>query len=171
MRDRPGTKGIHILTPIAVYSAGIFSAVLLVAACAPATSPTPASASEQPEQAAPTPEVVYTTFGEIAVNGESYERDIVIENGKVRERDKGPSRDEREKYGHTPLTTKESIPWECKTLVIGTGMHGRLPVVTKFKEEAERRNVKLIILKTKEAVKYFCEHFSSDVNAIFHVTC
>ena len=117
------------------------------------------------------PEIRYERFGEIVVNGERFAEDIVIERGEVRTRKKGPSKDEKAKYGHTPLTPREKIPWECKTLVIGTGMHGSLPVVPEFEEEAKRRGVKLVILETGEAVKYFLENYGPDINAIFHVTC
>ena len=113
----------------------------------------------------------YETFGEITVNAEVLTHDVVIEKGKVRRRQKGPSRKLRAKYGHTPLTPQEEIPWDCKTLVIGTGMHGRLPIVEEFKEEAKRRGVELIILKTKEAVEYFNKNVSKDLNAILHITC
>lgn len=117
------------------------------------------------------PEISYEKFGEIVVNGERFTRDIVIEGGEVRKRKKGPSKTEKAKYGHTPLTPREKIPWGCKTLVIGTGMHGRLPVVKEFKEEAKRLGVKLVILETREAVKYFLENYGPDINAIFHITC
>ncbi|MFC1609684.1 hypothetical protein ACFL6C_01875 [Myxococcota bacterium] len=50
-------------------------------------------------------------------------------------------------------------------------MHGRLPVVPELKQEAKRRGVKLIILKTKEAVRHFHDNFGPDVNAILHITC
>ncbi len=90
---------------------------------------------------------------------------------EVRKRKKGPSRKQRAKYGHTPLTPDEKIPWGCKTLVVGTGMHGRLPIVKEFNEEAKRRGVTLVILKTKAAVEYFTKHYSKDINAVFHITC
>jgi len=150
----------------------VLCVLLAVAACAPATSPSPASTGEAVEPpAAPSLEIVYEKFGEIVVNGEVLDHDIVVEDGKVRKRDKGPSRPQRAKYGHTPLTPLESIPWDCKTLVVGTGMHGRLPVVPELNEEARRRNVEVIALKTPEAVRYFLKHLGLDVNAIFHITC
>ena len=36
---------------------------------------------------------------------------------------------------------------------------------------AKRRGVKLIILKMKEAIKYYLDNFGPDINAIFHITC
>ena len=50
-------------------------------------------------------------FGEIEVEGESYTHDVVIDGGKVRKRKKGPSKQFREKFGHTPLSAEEKIPW------------------------------------------------------------
>jgi hypothetical protein len=124
------------------------------------------------EPAPKPPEIVYVKFGVIKVDGKTYEKDIVIENGKVKKRKKGKSKDLKAKYGHTPLTSLEkTIPWDCQTLVIGTGKYGRLPVVDEFKAEAKKRGVKLVILKTAEAVKYYLDNFGPGINAIFHITC
>ena len=124
------------------------------------------------EPAAKAPEIVYVKFGVIKVDGKTYKKDIVIEKGQVKKRKKGKSKDLKSKYGHTPLTALEkTIPWDCKTLVIGTGKYGKLPIVDEFKEEAKKKGVKLIILKTPEAVKYYLDNFGPEINAIFHITC
>ena len=60
-------------------------------------------------------------FGEIEVEGKRYTHDVVIDGGKVRKRKKGPSKQFREKFGHTPLSAGEEIPWGGKRLVVGTG--------------------------------------------------
>ena len=52
-------------------------------------------------------------FGEIEVEGKRHTHDVVIDGGKVRKRKKGPSKQFREKFGHTPLSTEEEIPWEA----------------------------------------------------------
>jgi hypothetical protein len=49
-------------------------------------------------------------FGEIEVEGKGYMHDVVIDGGKVRERRKGPSKQFREKFSHTPLSAGEEIP-------------------------------------------------------------
>lgn len=128
-------------------------------------------AAQAAGQATRAPEITDLGFGTITVDGRTFTKDVVIENGVARKRKKGPSKPERAKYGHTPLTPKEKIPWDCKTLVVGTGMYGKLPVVEEFKEEAKRRGVKLILLKTPEAVKYFLNNYGPDINAVFHTTC
>jgi hypothetical protein len=67
-------------------------------------------------------------FGEIEVEGRRYTHDVVIDGGKVRKRRKGPSEQSREKFGHTPLSAEEEIPWGGKRLIVATGAQGALPV-------------------------------------------
>src|SRR5437016_7905689 len=76
-------------------------------------------------------------FGEIEVGGKRYTHDVVIDGGEVRKRKKGPSKQFREKFGHTPLSAGEEIPWGGKRLIVGTGAHGALPVMD---EVLGRRN-------------------------------
>jgi len=109
-------------------------------------------------------------FGSIRIDGADYERDVVIDRGKIRERNKKPSKPFRAAYGHTPLSIKEKIPWKCRRLVVGTGVNGALTVMREVKQEAERRNVELVSLKTPAAIKALNEQ-ARDTNAILHVTC
>jgi hypothetical protein len=82
-------------------------------------------------------------FGEIEVEGKRYTDDVVIEGGKVRKRKKGPSKQFREKFGHTPLSAEEKIPWGGKRLIVGTGAHGALPVMDEVLTEARRRGIEV----------------------------
>ncbi|CAB3808967.1 hypothetical protein LMG28614_06928 [Paraburkholderia ultramafica] len=108
-------------------------------------------------------------FGSIRIDGVTYQYDVVIDHGQVRKRKKKPSRKFREAFGHTPLSGEEDIPWKCHRLVIGTGT-GALPVMEEVKREAQRRQVKLVILPTEEAIAKLKEH-PDRTNAILHVTC
>jgi len=108
-------------------------------------------------------------FGSIEVDGETYEHDLVIDRGRVRKRRKGPSKPYRSRYGHTPLSAAEDIPWSCRRLIVGSGAHGALPVMEDLVEEADRRGVELVVLPTREAIDLF--ETASDSNAILHVTC
>jgi hypothetical protein len=110
------------------------------------------------------------TFGSIKVDGVEYSHDIVIDRGRIRKRKKGPSKEFRDQFGHTPLTTKEEIPWRCHLLVIGTGMDGRLPVSPDVQREAKRRHVQLRMLPTTKAIDLLNGQ-PSDTNAVLHVTC
>jgi hypothetical protein len=109
------------------------------------------------------------SFGSIRIDGITYEHDVVIDRGKVKRRKKKPSQKFREKFGHTPVSVDEDVPWRCQRLVIGTGT-GALPVMEEVKHQAARRKVKLLVHPTAEAIKLL-EKNPDETNAILHVTC
>lgn len=109
-------------------------------------------------------------FGSLEIDGEEHTKDVVLDRGAVRSRKKKRSRPFRDQFGHTPLSVHEDIPWKCKRLVIGTGMAGRLPVMDEVIAEAKRREVKLILCLTPEAIRLLEEN-PKDTNAILHLTC
>jgi hypothetical protein len=109
------------------------------------------------------------SFGCIRIDGVTYNHDVVIGQGKVRERKKKASKKFREAFGHTPLSLEEKIPWKCRHLVIGTGT-GALPVMKEVKREARRRKVELLILPTLQAIEVLKKN-PAHTNAILHVTC
>jgi hypothetical protein len=109
-------------------------------------------------------------FGSLKIDGEKYAKDVILDRGVVRKRRKKLSREFREQFGHTPVSLKEEVPWECKRLVIGTGFEGRLPVLDEFKAEARRRGVELVTCLTPEAVQLL-EDNPEATNAILHITC
>ena len=80
-------------------------------------------------------------FGVIDIDGVTYEYDVVVDRGDIRRRKKKASKKFRDTFGHTPLSVDENIPWKCTCLVIGTGAHGRLPVMDDVKREARDRRV------------------------------
>jgi len=110
-------------------------------------------------------------FGEIEVEGRRYTHDVVIEGGKVRKRKKGPSKQFREKFGHTPLSAKEEIPWRGKRLIVGTGAQGALPVMDQVLAEAKRRGVELIAAPTSDVCQLLEEVKKGQAYAILHCTC
>jgi hypothetical protein len=112
-----------------------------------------------------------TSFGEIDIDGKRYEHDVVIEQGKVRKRKKQPSKAYRDRYGHTPLSAQEKIPFHGKTLYIGTGFHGSLPVMPEVYSEAERHRVKIVVKKTEAICRLLEKCTPGDINAVLHVTC
>ena len=109
-------------------------------------------------------------FGSIRIDGVSREYDVVIDRGEIRKRKKKLSKQFRDAYGHTPLTTEEEIPWKCRRLVIGTGAYGKLPIVEELKREAQRRKIELVILPTVDAIEVLKKNPEA-TNAILHVTC
>lgn len=110
-------------------------------------------------------------FGVVEIDGERFERDVVVERGKVGRRRKKASRPLRDQYGHTPLSLLEPIPWRCRRLIVGTGADGALPIVDELRTEAKRRGVKLVDVPTEEACRLLSAADPDDTAAILHVTC
>lgn len=111
------------------------------------------------------------SFGVIEIDGERFEHDVVIEHGKVTKRKKGPSKPLRGKYGHTPLSPKEDIPWSGRQLIVGTGYYGDLPLTPDLTVAAAEHNVHLVARRTEDACKLLRDLDATEVNAVLHVTC
>lgn len=116
-------------------------------------------------------DVTYPGFGAIAIDGNRFEHDVVVEASRVRRRKKRPSKAYRDRYGHTPLSADEDIPWSGPRLVVGTGASGRLPIMSEVWEEARVRGVELIAVPTAEACQLLGSVEAGKVSAILHVTC
>ena len=116
-------------------------------------------------------DVAYPGFGAIVIDGNRFDHDVVVEAGRVRPRKKGPSKPYRNRYGHTPLSLDESIPWSSPRLVVGTGASGQLPIMPELWEEAKVRGVELVAMPTSEACQLLGPIDKGEVYAILHVTC
>jgi hypothetical protein len=110
------------------------------------------------------------SLGSVRVDGVTYDHDLIIDRGKIRERKKGASRKFRGAYGHTPLPAAEDIPWRCRRLVTGTGADGALPVMKEVREQARHREAGLVILPTAQAISVLAKTTRA-TNAILHLTC
>ncbi len=111
------------------------------------------------------------SFGQIEIDGERFEHDVVIEKGRIRRRKKGPSKRLRAEYGHTPLTPDEAIPWSAPLLIVGTGANGQLPITNELYHEAAKRRVEIVARPTSEACDLLAAAQPKSVAAILHVTC
>jgi hypothetical protein len=113
----------------------------------------------------------FISFGQIEIDGRRFDRDVVLEAGKVRRRKKKPSKAYRDRYGHTPLSADEEIPWSAPRLIVGTGAGGQLPVMPELYQEAQRRGVEVVAVPTKEACRLLSRVSPREVAAVLHVTC
>jgi hypothetical protein len=111
------------------------------------------------------------SFGQIEIDGQLYDHDVVLEGDRVRRRKKGPSKVFRDQYGHTPLSPDEAIPWSAPRLIVGTGAAGQLPIMPEVYHEARRRGVEVIARPTAEACVLLETTDSREVAAVLHVTC
>jgi hypothetical protein len=116
-------------------------------------------------------DISYPGFGTIVIEGMRFDHDVVVEGGRVRPRDKKPSKKHKSTFHHTPLSLDEEIPWSPPRLVVGTGASGRLPVMPEVWAEAARRSIELITVPTAEACLALRDVDQGDVYAILHVTC
>jgi len=110
-------------------------------------------------------------FGEIEIDGERYDHDVVIDRGSIRKRRKKASKQYRSTYGHTPLSADEDIPWGTGRLIVGTGAYGSLPIMPEVMTEADRRGVEVVATPTEQALRLVAESDPRDVQAVLHVTC
>jgi len=110
-------------------------------------------------------------FGELEIEGVQYTRDVVIDGGRVRRRSKGPSKALRDRFGHTPLTSAEAIPWGGQRLIVGTGAEGALPVAPDVYAEAARRGIAVDARPTKDACRLLRDLRPEEVHAVLHITC
>ena len=110
-------------------------------------------------------------FGVMEIEGERFERDVTIDRGRVGKRRKKASQSLRDRYGHTPLSLLEPIPWDCRRLIVGTGAEGALPIDPDVVAEANRRGVELVAVPTVEACAFLADADLETTNAILHVTC
>jgi hypothetical protein len=107
-------------------------------------------------------------FGEIEIDGRQFTKDVVIHNATIVKRKKKASKQFKHRFGHTPLSAEEPIPWDCTTLIVGTGKYGQLPVMKEVTEESKRRGVDLQLMKTDKAIQHVND---PDTNLVLHLTC
>lgn len=108
------------------------------------------------------------SFGSINIDGKNYFKDIVVRKGKIKKRKKKESKKFRGRFGHTPLSILENIPWDCKKLIIGAGHSYALPVMNEVKEKAKKKGVELVLKSTPDAILYINE---KNTNLILHLAC
>ena len=107
-------------------------------------------------------------FGRIVIDGKRYESDLIVSGGCVSKRRKGNSKKLKARFGHTPLSEHEELPWNCSTLVVGTGLYGGMPITDGVREEAERRGVSLLEMPTTQALQHLNDQ---DTCLVLHLTC
>lgn len=116
-------------------------------------------------------DIEYPGFGSVVIQGERFDRDMVVDGGRVRPRKKGPSKARRGEHGHTPLSAAEDLPWSGPRLIIGTGASGRLPILPEVFEEAQARGIEVVTVPTSEACELIRGIECDEVSAVLHVTC
>lgn len=118
------------------------------------------------------PYISDTRFGSITVEGRTYENDIVINlGGEVIKRKKKLS---KEIYGTSHKVSKEEAKFifnkGAEMVIIGNGQHGVLELSEGAQEYFIKRNCKIRLLQTPDAITEW-NKVSGRVVAMFHITC
>jgi hypothetical protein len=115
---------------------------------------------------------IKSKFGWIKVNGDKYEKDIVIHSdGSITKREKKKSKDPKPDHGHTPLSERELeflSQEKFDALYIGTGHEAALPITPQALEMLKKYNA--VILPTPEVIGKI-EQEQRKFVALIHITC
>lgn len=117
-------------------------------------------------------------FGEIEVDGENYDHDVVIYPKKIEERKKWIS---KSKHGTSHKFTAEEMEEYLKMgnsekiemIIFGTGYYGKLGPLGETKEILKKKNISFIEEETPKAAEVFEKkrETKDGIIGIFHVTC
>lgn len=118
------------------------------------------------------PRIDRTMFGSVTVDGETFERDIIIRlGGEVKKRKKGLS---KAVYGtsHTISLEEAKHVYQkgAERLVIGAGQYGLVELSDEAADYLDQRGCQVDLLPMKEAIKVWNEAEGA-VIGLFHVTC
>ena len=118
------------------------------------------------------PKIDRTTFGSITVDGQIFERDIIIRlSGKVKKRKKKLS---TAVYGtsHTISLEEAKHVYQkgAERLVIGAGQYGLVELSEEAAEYLDGRGCQVDLLPMKGAIEAWNEAQGA-VIGLFHVTC
>lgn len=118
------------------------------------------------------PTIQGTEFGQITVDEEVYERDIVIRlSGKVKKRKKKLSKKGKGNSHTVSLDeAKHIFDKGAERLVIGTGQEGNIELSDEAQEYFKKKSCSVELLATPAAVDLWNKSEGKTI-AMFHVTC
>ena len=106
-------------------------------------------------------------FGQVIINGKTYDSDIIIFPDRVQE-------EWHRQKGHE-LSLEEInviLAQNPAVIVIGTGAYGRMKVLPEVRQAAEAANIQLIVQPTGEACEIYNQLSQAQrVVAALHLTC
>ena len=113
-----------------------------------------------------------TTFGSIAIDGKTYEHDVIIRlSGQVEKRRKKLS---KEKYGTSHIVSREEAKFIYEDgsdlLIIGAGQEGNVRLSPEASDYFEKKRCAVTVQPTPEANRSFNESRRRKIG-LMHVTC
>ncbi|MFN2291564.1 MAG: Mth938-like domain-containing protein [Anaerolineae bacterium] len=118
------------------------------------------------------PKIDRTRFGSITVEGQDYDRDVIIRlDGQVKKRKKKLS---KALYGTSHVISRDEAKhvYQAGTerLIIGAGQFGRVRLSDEAASYFEDRNCQVDVMPTKAAMDVWNEAGEGTIG-LFHVTC
>lgn len=118
------------------------------------------------------PRIDRTTFGSMTIEGEVFERDVIIRlDGEVKKRKKKLS---KAVYGTSHIISldeaRQVYQNGAEQLIVGAGQYGLVELSDEAAEYFQRHDCKVDLLPMKEAVKAW-NKAEGAVIGLFHVTC
>jgi len=113
-----------------------------------------------------------TTFGEITIDGKTYDHDVVIRlSGEIVKRKKKLS---KKLYGTSHTLSKDEAKFifekGCEQIIIGSGQMGNVHLSQEAEAYFKKHGCKVRLEPTAEAVDVFNQSRSKKIG-LFHVTC
>jgi hypothetical protein len=114
----------------------------------------------------------HTAFGEITINGKTYDHDVVIRfSGKILKRKKKLS---KQLYGTSHVVSEDEAKFVfengCSQLILGSGQEGNVRLSPEAEAFFAKKNCQVVIQTTLQAIRTFNEAHGKKIG-LFHVTC
>jgi hypothetical protein len=114
-----------------------------------------------------TPKIESYRFGKIVIDGETFQKDLVIFPDSVK-----PNWWREQGHSLSMDDLKDVIAARPKTLVLGTGTFGRMNIPTETLTELEAFGIEVIAHKTEKACQIYNQRKDEgNVVAALHLTC
>jgi hypothetical protein len=113
-----------------------------------------------------------TSFGDITIDGKTYDYDVVIRlDGDIEKRKKKLS---KKLYGTSHVVSKDEAQFVfekgSELLVVGSGQQGNVRLSPEAESYLAKKGCKIVIQPTPEALRVFNEARGKKIG-LFHVTC
>jgi hypothetical protein len=114
----------------------------------------------------------HTEFGEITIDGKTYEHDVIIRlSGEVVKRKKKLS---KRLYGTSHIVSKDEAKFVFekgwKQLILGSGQEGNVHLSPEAEAYFAKKDCKVVSRPTPQAIRAFNEEHGKKIG-LFHVTC
>ncbi len=114
----------------------------------------------------------HTAFGEITIDGRTYDHDVIIRlSGEIAKRKKKLS---KRLYGTSHIVSKDEAKFVfekgCRQLILGSGQDGNVQLSPEADAFFAKKNCEVVIKPTPQAIRAFNEAPGKKIG-LFHVTC